>query len=112
MQKANRGLFESLGLALPVSFADVVWSSRGTTDALRTSPGLEGCSLDGEDAESTSSFPLREMGVCNGVRHPEVRSDPGCLNHTQDFAPELLSNLRSRNTVLWSEEMLAKRGCM
>lgn len=79
----------------------------------RTSPGSEGCRLDGEDAESISSFPSREMGVCDGVRQVEVRSDPERLNHARDFAPqELLSNLRTRNTVLWKEEMLAKRGCM
>lgn len=67
----------------------------------------------GEEGERISSIPSRETGVCNGVRQAEVRSDPGHLNYTQDFAPEeLCPNLRTRSTVLLNEEMPAKRDCM
>ena len=65
-----------------------------------------------EDGERISSSPSREMGVCDGARQAEVRSGPGHLNHTQDFAPEeSRSNLRTRNTVLLNEEVLAMRDC-
>lgn len=64
----------------------------------------------GKDGERISSSASREMGVCDGVRQAEVRSDPRHLNHAQDFAPEeSRSNLRRRNTVLFQEEMLAVR---
>lgn len=66
----------------------------------------------GEDGERISNVLSRETGVWDGVRRGEVRSDPGHLNDTRDFAPEeSLSNLRTGNTVLLKEEMLAKRDC-
>lgn len=65
---------------------------------------------EGEDGEGISSIPWREMGVCNRVGQGEVRSGPGHLNGTQDFAPEESHpNPRTRNTVLLDEDMLSKR---
>lgn len=76
----------------------------------RTSPCSEGCRIQ-QDGERISRTPSREEGVCEGVGQVEVRSGPEHLNHTQGFALEQpCSNLRTRSSILWAEEMFVKDG--
>lgn len=76
----------------------------------RTSPCSEGagCSSMGKDGERISGTPSREEGVWDGVGQVEVRSGSEHLNLAQDFASESpCSNLRTRSSILCTEEMFA-----